>query len=51
MHETHVKIILEVTLGFLALDSGLDVPGLLLNDAAGRDGDGGTTSSECDSSI
>ena len=49
-HETHVKIILEVTLGFLAWDRGLDVPGLLLKEVAGRDGEGGTTSSECESS-
>ena len=47
-YKTHVKIILEVTLGFLAWDRALSV--LLLKEVAGRDGDGGTTSSECESS-
>jgi hypothetical protein len=50
-HATHVKMILEVTLGCLACESGLEAVGLLLKAAAGRDGDGGTTSSECESSI
>jgi hypothetical protein len=49
-YETHVKIILEVTLAFLAWDRVLDVSVLLLKEVAGRDGDGGTTSSECESS-